>query len=72
MNNEIIIRLSCFFGMFILIAVWEWIMPRRSLTTSKAKRWFANLGIVFLNSLAARMLIPVMPIGMALFAEKTG
>ena len=72
MNNEIIIRLSCFFGIFILIAVWEWIMPRRSLTTSKGRRWFANLGIVFLNSALVRVAIPVLPVGLALLAQEEG
>ena len=72
MDNEVVIRLSCFLGVFVIIAVWEWIVPRRALTTSKTKRWFANLGIVFLNSLAARMLIPVMPVGLALLARENG
>ena len=72
MNNEVIIRLSCFLGVFVIIAIWEWIMPRRALTTSKTKRWFANIGIVFLNSFLARIIIPVMPVGLALFAQKNG
>ena len=72
MSNEIIIRLSCFFGIFTLIAAWEWIMPRRSLTTSKAKRWFANLGIVFLNSALVRVAIPVLPVGLAMLAQEKG
>ncbi len=72
MNNEIVIRLSCFFGIFALIAIWELIMPRRVLTTSKTKRWFGNLSIVFLNSLLARILVPVVPVTMALLAQKNG
>ena len=72
MDNEIAIRLACFFGVFISIAIWEWILPRRILTTSKSKRWFANLGIVVLNSFLVRVLIPVMPVGVALFFQKNG
>jgi sterol desaturase/sphingolipid hydroxylase (fatty acid hydroxylase superfamily) len=71
-DNEIAIRLACFFGVFILIAIWESILPRRILTISKSKRWFANLGIVFLNSFLVRVLIPVMPVGVALFFQKNG
>jgi len=52
-NNEIVIRIACFLGIFALIAIWELITPRRVLTTSKTKRWFGNLGIVGLTSLAA-------------------
>ncbi len=72
MDNEITIRLAWFFGVFILIAIWESILPRRILTISKSKRWFANLGIVFLNSFLVRVLIPVMPVGVALFSQKNG
>ncbi len=72
MDNEIAIRLACFFGVFILIAIWESILPRRTLAISKSKRWFANLGMVFLNSFLVRVLIPVMPVGVALFSQKNG
>jgi len=72
MNNEVVIRLSCFFGIFALIAVWELIMPRRILTTSKGKRWFANLGIVFLNSALVRVAVPILPVGLAMLAQKEG
>ena len=72
MKNEVVIRLSCFFGIFALIAVWELIMPRRILTTSRGKRWLANLGIVFLNSALVRVAVPVLPVGLAMLAQKEG
>ncbi|MDY6971356.1 MAG: sterol desaturase family protein [Thermodesulfobacteriota bacterium] len=72
MNNEIVIRLSCFFGVFTLIAIWELISPRRVLVVSKTKRWFGNLSIVFLDSLLVRSFIPVLPVSMALIAQKNG
>lgn len=72
MNNAIAIRLSCFLGIFVLIAVWELIVPRRVLTTSKTKRWFGNLGIVGLNSLAVQLLMPIMPVAMALVVQNNG
>ncbi len=72
MNNEIVIRIACFLGIFALIAIWELITPRRVLTTSKTKRWFGNLGIVGLNSLAAQLVMPIMPVAMALVVQKNG
>jgi len=69
MENEIIIRLLSFASIFVLIALWELAKPRRTLTTSKAKRWFGNLGIVGLNSLSAQLLVPIMPVAMALMVE---
>jgi len=71
-NNEIVIRIACFLGIFALIAIWELITPRRVLTTSKTKRWFGNLGIVGLTSLAAQLVMPIMPVAMALVVQKNG
>ena len=72
MDHEIVIRISCFLGIFALIAIWEWIFPCRMLAVSKTKRWISNLGIVFLNSMTVRIIIPVMPVTMALLAQKNG
>jgi sterol desaturase/sphingolipid hydroxylase (fatty acid hydroxylase superfamily) len=40
------------------------------LTTSKASRWFANLVIIGLNPLSARLVFPVLPVTMALLATE--
>jgi sterol desaturase/sphingolipid hydroxylase (fatty acid hydroxylase superfamily) len=72
MNDEAIIRLGFFVGVFALVAILEILAPRRPLTTSKRVRWFANLGIIFLNPLSVRILFPVLPFGMALLASERG
>jgi sterol desaturase/sphingolipid hydroxylase (fatty acid hydroxylase superfamily) len=66
---EVAIRLGCFFGIFGLMAVWEWVAPKRALAVSKAVRWANNLGIVFLNSFIVRLVFPAAGVGMAVFAE---
>ncbi|MCX7167717.1 MAG: sterol desaturase family protein [Rhodocyclales bacterium] len=66
---EIAIRLGCFAGIFGLMALWEWIAPKRQLSVSKAMRWTNNLGIVVLNSFIVRLVFPAAGVGMALFAE---
>lgn len=66
---EVAIRLGCFFGIFGLMAVWEWVAPKRALSVSKAVRWANNLGIVFLNSFIVRLVFPAAGVGMAVFAE---
>jgi sterol desaturase/sphingolipid hydroxylase (fatty acid hydroxylase superfamily) len=48
----------------------ELLAPRRTLTTSKARRWFTNLALVLLNPLSVRLVFPVLPIGIALLAEE--
>jgi len=72
MRNEVAIRLSFFLGVFAVMAIWEFIAPRRALTVSKAVRWANNLGLVFLNSFILRLLFPAAAVGMATFASAQG
>ena len=72
LGNEAPIRLSFFFGIFAVMAVWELLSPRRILTTSKSVRWINNLGLVFLNTLVLRLLFPAAAVGVALFAREQG
>ena len=72
LGNEAPIRLSFFFGIFAVMAVWELLSPRRILTTSKSLRWTNNLGLVFLNTLVLRLLFPTAAVGVALFAREQG
>ena len=72
MTNEVMLRFAFFFGIFTLMAVWELVAPRRTLTTSKTVRWLSNLGITFLNPVVVRALSPLLPVGMALLAQKNG
>ncbi len=70
MSNEAVIRLSFFLGIFVVMALWEFIAPRRALTVSKVVRWTNNLGLVFLNTLLLRLLFPAAAVGMAAFASE--
>ncbi len=72
MENEAVIRLGFFFGVFFLIAVWEFLSPKRVLTTSKVVRWISNMGIVFINTLSLRILFPVLAINVAVMAQENG
>src|SRR5688572_845816 len=66
------VRLGCFFGVLLLMAVWELQAPRRQLTVRKAPRWASNLGLVVLNSVLARLLVPLTTVSAALVAESRG
>lgn len=68
-NHEITIRLGFFFGVFAIMALWEWLAPRRALTVSKALRWASNLGVVLLNTVLLRLLFGAAAAGVALFAR---
>jgi len=72
LGNEVPIRLSFFFGVFIVIAVWELVSPRRVLTVSKVVRWGNNLGLVIFNSILLRLLFPAAAVGVAVLAIDRG
>src|SRR5262245_19339652 len=69
---ESVIRLSCFAGVLALMALWEALAPRRRPTVGRPVRWFSNLGLVALDTLAVRFLIPLGAVGMALVARERG
>jgi sterol desaturase/sphingolipid hydroxylase (fatty acid hydroxylase superfamily) len=71
-QHEAALRLSFFAAIFGLVAWGETMAPRRKLTTSKAGRWFANIGIVILNAAALRLIFPMAAVGVALLGAQRG
>ncbi|VAW80104.1 Fatty acid hydroxylase family (carotene hydroxylase/sterol desaturase) [hydrothermal vent metagenome] len=72
MSNEVPVRMSFFFGVFAIMALWELAAPRRRLQHSKWVRWSNNIGLVFFNSFVIRVLFPTAAAGMALFVGDQG
>ncbi len=72
LENEPVIRLSFFFGVLLLIALWEIAAPRRALSMSKPVRWVSNLGIVALNTVVLRLLFPLAAVAFAAVAAENG
>jgi len=72
MGYELLIRLGFFFGILVIMFFWELFAPRRPLITSKAKRWFSNLGLVFIDSIAVRLIFPTALVGFALLVRQRG
>jgi sterol desaturase/sphingolipid hydroxylase (fatty acid hydroxylase superfamily) len=70
METETLIRLGAFLGVFAILAAGEIFLPRRRLTTSKGRRWLANLTIVALNPLSIALVYPILPVGVALLASE--
>jgi sterol desaturase/sphingolipid hydroxylase (fatty acid hydroxylase superfamily) len=54
------------------MALWEVLAPRRRYTVSRPLRWASNLGLVCLNTLVVRTLVPFGAVGMALLAQERG
>jgi sterol desaturase/sphingolipid hydroxylase (fatty acid hydroxylase superfamily) len=70
--QEPFIRLTCFAGVLALMALWEVFAPRRERTVSRTSRWPHNLGVVTLDALLVRLLLPTAVVGAALHAEAKG
>jgi sterol desaturase/sphingolipid hydroxylase (fatty acid hydroxylase superfamily) len=72
LQHESWIRLSAFSLIFIVMAAWEVFAPRRVPAHPRRLRWPANLGIVALNSVLLRFLLPVAAIAFAEVAQDRG
>ncbi len=71
-SSEGAVRLGFFAGILAVMAAWETLAPRRRLATGKPVRWASNLGLVVLDTLAARLLVPLGAVGVAVLAEERG
>ncbi len=65
LQHETQLRLSCFFGVFAVMACWEKSRPCRPLLYGRGLRWGSNFGLVFLNSLLLKLVFPVTAVGLA-------
>ena len=75
MENELLIRLSVFAGLFLLFAALETLLPKRQRTQSRSRRWFTNWALVVIDTLALRALaigIPALAVGAAIDASLNG
>ena len=72
LTHEPVVRLVFFAGIFMLVAFFEWVAPRRAPTVSKVMRWGNNIGLAILNTALLRLLFPAAAVGMAAFAAEHG
>jgi sterol desaturase/sphingolipid hydroxylase (fatty acid hydroxylase superfamily) len=75
MENEAIIRLSVFLGLFGLFAVVEAVLPRRVRTQPRSRRWLTNWSFTVLNTLTLRAMafaMPLLAVGAAVDAGQNG
>lgn len=67
-----LLRLLVFASLFVLVATLERLWPRREQTLQRADRWLGNLGVLATGSILARAILPVAPIGAAIWAQQQG
>jgi len=70
--DEPVIRLGAFAGVFLVMAAWEFVVPRRKQVIGRGWRWPNNLGVVVVDTLLVRILLPVTAFGLAVLAERRG
>jgi sterol desaturase/sphingolipid hydroxylase (fatty acid hydroxylase superfamily) len=69
---EIAGRLGIFATVFALLAIWELLAPRRTLTVGRLRRWPSNIGVLVVDALLVRLLMPTAAVGAALYAAGHG
>ena len=75
MENEALIRLSAFLGLFALFAGIEAVKPARQRLLPKARRWTTNISIVVIDTITLRLFalaVPLLAVGAALDAQRLG
>ena len=72
MENEAIIRMAVFAGVFAIMAGWETARPTRVLVVSKPARWLTNWGVFIIDVAVTRLLFPAAAVGAALDAGAAG
>ncbi|MCI5078165.1 sterol desaturase family protein [Oricola sp.] len=74
--SEATIRLLAFLAIFFAMALYELWSPRLEREEMrgawKSRRWFTNLSIVILSSVALRIVFPAAAVGSAIWAEAQG
>lgn len=72
LENEVLLRLSVFGGLFLLMAILETLAPRRKRRFLRRQRWFSNFGIMILGALLARFVLPWVPVSVGYYAQSNG
>lgn len=75
MENEALIRLAIFLGLFVILATLEAVAPRRVRSQTRRARWVTNWGVTLLNTITLRALafgLPLLAVGAAIDAEAQG
>lgn len=75
MENELVIRLGVFFGLFLVLASIETLLPRRARVQTRAARWTTNWGLSICNTATLQLVaiaVPALAAGAALDAGTNG
>ncbi|MBA3563028.1 MAG: sterol desaturase family protein [Gammaproteobacteria bacterium] len=71
-QHEPAVRFAAFAAILAVLALAEHAWPRRRRSLSRKRRWLANAGILAVDTVALRLLLPLLAVGIALEAERRG
>lgn len=71
-DHEVFIRIGFFLGTLFLLAILEYLFPKRGKFGYQGTRWFSNLAIVAINTFFVRLIYPLLAVDVALIAQQRG
>ena len=72
MIDQNVLRLTAFLCLLCLVAGAENLYPKRRRSLPRRQRWPANLGVLLVGQLAARLLAPIAPVALAALLRERG
>ncbi|MCT4655902.1 MAG: sterol desaturase family protein [Cohaesibacter sp.] len=70
--SESVLRFGLFASTFAIMALAEWMLPKKHRTQPKGRRWLTNWGIIFADVVIVRLLVPIAPVAVAFYAANQG
>ena len=71
-TDDGMIRIAIFASILIVMMILEAWLPRRRRNLERRQRWPANLGIVVAGAVLARLILPLPPVAVAIWAHESG
>jgi len=71
-ESEPLLRLGAFLGVFLAVALWEGLVPRRRPNLQRGARWPHNLGLLLVDIAVLRLVAPGAAIAAAVAGEARG
>lgn len=72
LSYEPVIRITVFFGILLVMSIWEVAAPRRRVEIPRLLRWSNNLALVVIDTLLVRLAFPIVAVGLAVIARENG
>ena len=66
------LRTYAFISIISIVMLWELVSNKRPLQQSKVKRWLNNFGLIAVDTVVVKLLLPAGAFGVALWAENKG